>query len=307
MTFRTFRSFAKINLGLEVVGKLPDGYHELKTVFATLSLHDLIEISPRRTGITVACDHPHVPTDSSNLAHRAAALMQQISGRKSGVAIRIQKRIAIGGGLGGGSSNAATVLRALDSIWRLGLGPEGLVDAAKTLGADVPYFLVGGPALGLGRGDRLRSLDIPMPEKVVLVSGSGGVSTAAVFERFAQDRRGFAGTSRIDAWLRSHENQTTRRKVKALSSLRNDLEAAASGICPPLARIARLARRIGRSNGALHIAMSGSGSSFFLLFDETTAARTATETLHDYGVPATRCSFLSKSAYLKRFEFEAPA
>ena len=185
MKSRTFRSFAKINLGLEVVGRLPSGFHELKTIFATVSVHDTIELTETRGAISVQCDHPGVPNDETNLAHRAAALMREISGRKSGVAIKIRKRIAMGGGLGGGSSNAATVLRALDATWGLGLGPTGLLEAAKSLGADVPYFLVGGPALGLGRGDDIHPLNIRLRGYPLLVQGEGGVSTALVFQRFA--------------------------------------------------------------------------------------------------------------------------
>ncbi|MEO8499387.1 MAG: 4-(cytidine 5'-diphospho)-2-C-methyl-D-erythritol kinase, partial [Vicinamibacteria bacterium] len=106
MTTRSFRSFAKINLGLEVTGRLPNGYHQLKTVFATLSLHDTIEITPTRGRIWVRSEHRDVPADETNLAHRAAVAMQRLSGRKAGVSIRIHKRIPVGAGLGGGSSNA---------------------------------------------------------------------------------------------------------------------------------------------------------------------------------------------------------
>lgn len=296
-----FRSFAKINLGLEVVGELPGGYHELKTLFATLSLHDIIEISETRAGVTVRCDHPDVPEDETNLAHRAAVLMQRLSGRKTGIAIEVQKRVPVGGGVGGGSSNAATVLRALDLVWGLGLGPNGLVEAARTLGADVPYFLFGGPALGTGRGDDIRPLDLRVNQRVLLVPSQGGVSTAAVFRRFATSGGASRGRSRIDGLLRSVEATRPHRKPRSLRTLRNDLEQAALAESPSLAVIARRVRGVGRSTGAVHTAMSGSGSSFFLLFDADAARRAAGEALRQLGIPGIRCTLLSRRAYQTRF------
>ena len=293
MKARCFRSFAKINLGLEVTGRLPNGYHELKTLFATLSLHDTIEIAPTRSGISVRSDHPGVPLDETNLAHRAAALMQRLSGRKGGVAIVIHKRIAVGGGLGGGSSNAATVLRALDRMWNLGLGLEGLIEPAKSLGADVPYFLFGGPALGLGRGDDIHPLDLRLDQKVLLVPGPGGVSTASVFRRFAERGGPPGAPSRIDSFL---------RKSLSPGTLRNDLERAALDESPALAEVARRVRRAGRSAGAVLSAMSGSGSSFFLLFGDAAERAGAIQELRDAGIASVRCSFLSRRAYQSRFE-----
>ena len=308
MKCRRFRSFAKINLGLEVIGKLPAGYHELRTLFATLSLHDIVEIAETRAaGVSVQCDHPGVPDDQTNLAYRAAMLMRRMSGRKAGIAITIEKCIPVGGGLGGGSSNAATVLRALDLIWGLGLGPDGLVNAARTLGADVPYFLSGGPALGTGRGDDIRPLDVRLNQKVLLVPRQGGVSTATVFRRFAASGGASGAASPIEAFLRSVEALSTGRKPWALHTLRNDLERAAGAESPSLAAIARRVRGVGRSSGAVHTAMSGSGASFFLLFDEATAARAAAEALRQLGIGSVRCTFLSRRSYVRRFEIKASA
>ncbi len=301
MSAKRFRSFAKINLGLEVVGRLPDGNHELTTLFAAVSLHDIVEIRETRGEITVESDHPSVPGDETNLAHRAATLLKQASGSKRGAAIRIQKRIPVGGGLGGGSSNAATVLRALDQLWELGLGPEGLLPAARALGADVPYFLVGGPALGRGRGDIVSPVDVRPAGKILLVSGSGGVSTAAVFRRFAAQGSAAARRSRIEAFLHSHESEG-RRRPRALSTLRNDLEKAALAESPALTRTARQVREVGRATGARHTAMSGSGSSFFLLFDEPASVATAARALRERGLSSVSCSFVSRRAYASRFE-----
>lgn len=295
---RTFRSFAKINLGLEVTGKLPGGYHELKTIFATLSLHDLITLKPRPRGIVIRSAHPGVPCDETNLCHRAAVRMQSLAGHTRGVEITIQKRIAIGGGLGGGSSNAATVLRALDSMWGLNLGPEGLVDAAKSLGADVPYFLFGGPALGLGRGDDIHPLDLRLKEKVLLVPGAGGVSTAAVFGQFAARGGGPRRPSRIDAFLRHCERGESPR----VATLRNDLGPTAIAVSAPLAATARVLRAAARHHGATLAAMSGSGSSFFLLFESTSARADAARELKAVGIPSRRCAFVSRQAFASGFE-----
>lgn len=292
MSGRRFRSFAKINLGLEVVGRLPGGYHELKTIFATVSLHDIVEIEETTRGISVRCDHRGVPDDETNIAWRAAALMQKIAGRKRGVRITLHKHIAPGGGLGGGSSNAATVLRALDLMWGLDLPKSRLVEAAKSLGADVPYFLVGGPALGRGRGDEIQPLDFALKHRVLLVQGGGGVSTAAVFQKFAE-RGGAQARSRIDRFLNGRAK---------LSSLRNDLEAAALGVSPALADLGRRIRGAGRKAGAEMALMSGSGSSFFLLFGTAEGRAVAARLLRETGLPGVRCSFVSRRAYQARFE-----
>lgn len=301
---RRFRSFAKINLGLEVLGKLPSGYHELKTVFATLSLHDLIEIAETKGGISVQADHEGVPNDDTNLAYRAALLMQRQARGKTGVSIRIRKRIGVGGGLGGGSSNAATVLRGLDLMWNLGLGPEGLFEAASSLGADVPYFLFGGPALGLGRGDLIQPLDVRLAGPVLLVSGPGGLSTAAVFRRFAALRRSSPSKSRIDGFLAAFDRG--RAVNRTLYSLRNDLEAAALRESPPLTALARQIRSVARRRGAVHAAMSGSGSSFFLRFEDARALERAALDLRAAGITSRRCSFVSRRAYETRFEIQRP-
>lgn len=297
MTPRRFRSFAKINLGLEVTGRLPRGYHELKTLFATLSLHDIIDVATTKGAVRVRSDHPGVPGDETNLAHRAAVAMQRLSGRKTGVAIDIQKRIAVGGGLGGGSSNAATVLRALDLMWGLGLGPEGLMETAKSLGADVPYFLFGGPALGLGRGDDIRPLDLRLDQKVLLVPGPGGVSTASVFRSFAEQGGPSGAPSRIDSLLLG---------PRSLGTLRNDLERAAIRESPALAEVARRIRRAGRSAGAIQAAMSGSGSSFFLLFEDAASRAAASRELRAAGLASLGCSFVSRGSYDRRFEVRKP-
>src|SRR6185436_8317631 len=157
---------------------------------------------------------------------------------KRGVAISIRKRIPVGGGVGGGSSNAATVLRALDRMWKLNLGAEGLASVARGLGADVPYFLYGGPALGLGRGDEIHLLDFKLRQKVLLVPSQGGVSTAAVFRRFTMTRRLSRRRSPIDGFLKSVKPGSI-PPGKSLGRLINELEPAAFDESPALADTSR--------------------------------------------------------------------
>ena len=263
-------SFAKVNLGLEVLGTREDGYHELRTLFQTIDLHDDIVLRPRPKGITVHCDHPGVPLDDTNLAVRAARDLARYGRIDRGVEIRITKRIPVAGGLGGGSSNAAAVLMALDRIWGLGLGPAGLHPLARRLGADVPFFLVGGTALGLARGDEVYALHRQVRAHVVLVDPGMPVSTAAVFRR-------------IDAYLTPRENSHTIFRFvsrdleggRVFAVLANDLEKAALEEAPGLSEQVQRIRGVLVQEGAALSALSGSGSSFFGIFEDARRARRA--------------------------------
>ncbi len=286
------RSFAKVNLGLEVLGLRQDGYHELRTIFQTVALHDDLTLRPRPSAVSVTCDHPGVPTDERNLAWRAALELRRHAGLERGVAIDIRKRIPVAGGLGGGSSNAAAVLVGLDRLWRLGLGPDGLLRLARRLGADVPFFLFGGTALGIGRGEEVYPLRHQLRAQVVLVDMRRPVSTAAVFRR-------------LDAGLTPRENSHTIFRfvsrdlegLSALGGLVNDLEPAALQEAPEMAASVARVRAILVSQGARLAALSGSGSSFFGVFGDATAARRARAALQAEGHDAWRARTLTCSAY----------
>jgi 4-diphosphocytidyl-2-C-methyl-D-erythritol kinase len=287
------RSHAKINLGLEVLGVRADGYHELRTLFQTVDLHDDVTISlrPRSRTIEVGCDHPLVPEDESNLAHKAASALRQFGRATGGVRIEIKKRIPVGGGLGGGSSNAAVVLMGLDRLWKLGLGPAGLHPLARRLGADVPYFLVGGTALGMARGDEVYPLYRQIRGHVVIANPGSPVSTAAVFRR-------------IDARLTPRENSNIIFRFasrdldgSAWSLLTNDLEPAALEESPVLKARAGRIRGLLVRGGALLAALSGSGSSYFGFFDDGARARRAVEALGEAGIEAWRARTLSVAQY----------
>jgi len=288
------QSFAKINLGLEVLGTREDGYHELRTLFQSIDLADEIVLRPRPdgAGITVACRHPLVPGDESNLAVRAAEALRKFARVEAGVHIEIQKRIPVGGGLGGGSSNAAAVLRGLDVLWRLGLGPDGLHGLARKLGADVPYFLVGGTALGLARGDEVYPLRRQLQAHVVLVDAGLPVSTAAVFRRVDQSLTPRGNSNSIFYFVsRDLEGK------QELRLLTNDLEQAALDEAPALKEGAERIRGALVQAGAGLAALSGSGSTYFGLFSDAGGARRARSALAAAGFTAIGARTLSLDQY----------
>jgi 4-diphosphocytidyl-2-C-methyl-D-erythritol kinase len=256
------KSYAKVNLGLEVLGLRDDGYHELRTLFQTIDLHDDVVLRPRPSGITVRCAHPLVPADHTNLAARAALALRAHGRVRGGVEIEIKKRIPVGGGLGGGSSNAAAVLLGLDRMWKTGLGPDGLHRLARRLGADVPFFLLGGTALGLSRGDEVYPLRRQLRAHVVVVDPGIHVSTARVF-------------ARVDTGLTHRLNSNSifyfvSRELEGAGAFRllvNDLEEAALEEAPDLRERAGCIRAALLEEGARLVALSGSGASYFGLFE----------------------------------------
>jgi 4-diphosphocytidyl-2C-methyl-D-erythritol kinase len=199
------RSHAKVNLGLEVLGPRQDGYHELRTIFQTLELHDDLVLAPAPNAVTASCDHPGVPSDERNLAVRAAEALRAHAGVRQGVHIAITKRIPVAGGMGGGSSNAAAVLLALDRLWGLGLGRDGLHPLARRLGADVPFFLLGGTALEeapelASQVERIRGILVREGALLTSLSGSGS-SYFGLFREARQARR--AHSALRDAGVRA--------------------------------------------------------------------------------------------------------
>jgi 4-diphosphocytidyl-2-C-methyl-D-erythritol kinase len=269
------RAFAKINLTLRVLGVAPDGYHELRTTFQTLALHDTLTFAAVPGPFRIQCDEPRCPVDETNLVWRAANLMWRACGRRrpmEGVTVTLVKRIPLEGGLGGGSSDAAATLRALSVLWDVPLELRSLEAMARELGADVPFFLAGGTALGLGRGDRILPLaDLPsLP--VVLVSPPFGVSTRDAYswwDAAASSQRDYAGTGFSRAG-RANGSTIPGLDLPA-AEIRNDLQRPVSRHHRGLARIVGSLNRL----GARHAAMSGSGSAVFGLFDARREAQAA--------------------------------
>jgi 4-diphosphocytidyl-2-C-methyl-D-erythritol kinase len=256
-------AFAKINLALHVLGARRDGYHELRTTFQTLVLHDTLTFSASRGPFEIVCDDPACPVDRSNLVWRAAERLWRMAGRRGapgGVRVRLTKRIPLQAGLGGGSSDAAAALRALAKLWRMKLRRDRLRRIAIQLGADVPFFLEGGTVLGLNRGDVLRPLDDWPASWVLLVLPDFGVSSKDAY-------RWWDSAGRPPLLLD--------RSTATVTLCGNDLEGPVAARHPEIPRIVAALMRA----GAHHAAMSGSGSAIFGLFHDRRAAETAARTL----------------------------
>jgi 4-diphosphocytidyl-2-C-methyl-D-erythritol kinase len=258
----TVKSFAKINLGLEIVGERPDGYHDIRTLFQTISLADEIDYGPAPDGVLeLSGDDPAVAWDRTNLVHRAARLLQGEAGAAKGAKIAVRKSVPAGRGLGGGSSNAATTLLALNGLWNLGLGPGELARLARGLGADVPFFLKGGLCLGEEIGDRLTPLPDLAPLACLLIFPPFAIPTPSVYAGLDPALTSPGKGSRIMRFLESGD----------FGLLENDLERVILRAYPELERW----KTFFREQGALVSQVSGSGSAVYGLFPDTASAEAA--------------------------------
>lgn len=257
-------AFAKINLTLEVLGARPDGLHEVRTILHTIDLRDRLECVGRRGPLRLHCRAPRVPADRTNLVWRAADALWRAAGRSGeprDATITLIKGIPVQAGLGGGSSDAAAALAALMRIWNIALSRDALTEVAAGLGADVPFFLWGGAALGVGRGEAIYPLpDLP-PWWVLVVVPPFGVSTADAYGWHDADvaparRRPAIGPPLGRTWL------------ARMPASGNDLEGAVARRHPEIGRTVEALSR----SGAMLAAMSGSGSAVFGLYSSRTAA-----------------------------------
>jgi len=285
------RAHAKVNLDLRVLGIRPDGYHELRTVFQSIELHDTLVCAEQPGPFTLACRTPGVPLDASNLVWKAAAALWTALGRAGEIrdtVVRFDKQIPIAAGLGGGSADAAAALVALGRLW--GGAPLTLLrEVGATIGADVPFFLSGGTALGLGRGEEIYPLvDLP-PHFVVIVRPPFGVSTAEAYAWYDEDRA--AGLRENREFQLLPVPWPTRA-----AQMINDLE-------PPVMRrhqeIGTLKQQL-RDLGATAAAMSGSGSAVFGLFRSRQAAERAVKPLSRNGARALVTRTLSRAEHERR-------
>jgi 4-diphosphocytidyl-2-C-methyl-D-erythritol kinase len=259
------RSYAKINWTLDVLFKRDDGFHELRTIYQTVSLHDTLAITETDAPIEIHCEDPRVPCDETNLAYKAAALLREATGRSKGARIEIEKRIPVAAGLGGGSSNAATTLLGLIKLWQIESDDRTLFQIAARLGSDVPFFLRGGTALGVGRGEEVYGIEQAECQHLLLVNPGFAVSTSDAYGKLSRLTRSEAA-SIIPFTLLA---------AKGVSGLplvaRNDLEEAVLAAHP---EIAEVKRRL-LSLGARHALMSGSGATVFGVFDNSQAIEQA--------------------------------
>ncbi|PIR00576.1 MAG: 4-(cytidine 5'-diphospho)-2-C-methyl-D-erythritol kinase [Nitrospinae bacterium CG11_big_fil_rev_8_21_14_0_20_45_15] len=260
------RTPAKINLGLKILGKRDDGYHELETLFQMVDFYDHLEFESIPAGIQLECDTPGIPVDSSNLVWRAAEVLKEGQKEVPGVSIRLTKKIPSGAGLGGGSGNAAGTLLALNKLWDLKLTRPQLQKIAATLGSDIPFFLESPCALGQGRGERLTALQGAEKFDVLLVSPHFPISTAEVYGRL---KWGLTNSGNDISILRKFLSKSD---VQGLAGcLFNDLEPGVLEKHSQIQEIKDMLTGLGAS-GAL---LSGSGSTVFGVFSDSEKAEKA--------------------------------
>jgi 4-diphosphocytidyl-2-C-methyl-D-erythritol kinase len=247
------RAPAKVNLFLEVLGKRPDGYHEIATLLVAVSLYDTLEFKEDVSGaFQLQCNVPELSTGPDNLVCKAAALLQRRAGRLCGARVSLTKRIPMAAGLAGGSTDAAAALAGLNRLWRLGLGNEDLAGLAAELGSDVPFFLGGPAAWCTGRGEVVTPLKLARPLDLVLACPPFGLSTAEVYRNVTVPARPEGGDELRRAVERGDVGEIGRR-------LHNRLQEAAGRLRPELGEVLRRLEALGPAGQM----MSGSGSCLF--------------------------------------------
>lgn len=270
----TKRSRCKVNLMLNILGKRADGFHELQTVLYPVQVFDELSFESSATGIELSCSDANLPTDRTNLVHRAASLFQEKTGIRDGVRIYLEKRIPMAAGLGGGSGNAAGTLQGLNELFGQPLSAEKLHDLAAALGSDVPFFLQDKPALATGRGERIQPLDFfPALRQAVfvLVYPGFGISTAWAYQQLARFPNALNGTTgRAEKLITLLQTPDLATAGKAFY---NSLEAPAVEKFP----ILEMFQEFFCAHDAGGALMSGSGSTTFALFEGQTAAENAVE------------------------------
>ena len=271
---------AKINLYLRILGKRSDGYHELETVMLPLDFGDQITLQLRKTGLTLECDHPSLPTDDSNLALRAAKELAQAFGVENGAKIVLKKRTPLAAGLGGGSSNAASVLMGLNRLWNLNAPSEKLHEVAARLGSDVNFFMVGGAAFCRGRGEKIEPIACKFSGAILLVNPGFGISTKWAYASWAnanQESRLTGNPPEASLLLRALAEGDLAGVSQCLF---NSLETPSIRKFPVL----ELLKKAMREDGAAGTLMSGSGATVFGLFADTKVAeRSAQRICEQFG------------------------
>ncbi|MEU5363414.1 4-(cytidine 5'-diphospho)-2-C-methyl-D-erythritol kinase [Streptomyces sp. NPDC005925] len=276
----TVRVPAKVNVQLAVGAVRPDGFHDLANVFLAVGLHDEVTVTPA-DGLRVTCAGPdagQVPLDRTNLAARAAEALAARYGRSPDVHLHIVKDIPVAGGMAGGSADGAGALLACDALWGTGATREELLDICADLGSDVPFSLVGGAALGTGRGERLQPLDVGGTFHWVFAMAARGLSTPAVFREFDRLTEG----SGIPAPVASRDllDALAKGDPDALAAAAsNDLQPAALTLFPELADTLAA----GRAAGALTALVSGSGPTTAFLARDAGSAERVADTLRASG------------------------
>lgn len=292
----TLPSFAKINWTLEVLGKRPDGYHELRTLLQTISVADELTFELTEQGIELQCAHPAMPLDETNLIYRAAKLLAEQTNCQHGVRVTIKKNLPMAAGLGGGSSNAAVTLLALQRLWDVRLETHDLFKLGSQLGADVPFFFIGGTCIGVGRGDEVYPTTELQTERLLLVNAGVAVPTREVYGNLPPELTKPQAATKMPISLEAaYDAMCTARASagEAFPELYNELETPVLARYPLLAEIKQ--RLV--TAGARGVLMSGSGSTIFALFDSEVMRSVAQQDLQANGWWCASARTLDRSEY----------
>jgi len=290
-TTLTLPAFAKVNLGLRVLGRRPDGYHELDTVFQTISLRDTITLtvddSPE---VVLSCDDRSLPKSAGNLVYRAAQALQVRFAPGRGVRIRLEKRIPALAGLGGGSADGAVTLLGLALLWQIDAKVADLREIASGLGADVPFFLFGGAARGTGTGNEIAPLP-DLPDRFLLVlKPNASVSTADAYRSL---KAGSLTTVDAKTILSSSERSGVSNRFNS-QALRNDFDPVVFELEPEVGR----AKAALMKAGAAAALLAGSGAAVFGIFDSEDAQKRAIQVVGlESGWRVFPCSTVGRSHY----------
>ena len=267
------RAMAKINLGLDILGKRPDGYHEVRMIMQTIQMYDVLEIRRvKKPGISLSVNYPYIPNDERNLVYKAAKLLMDEFQVKSGVDIRLEKFIPVAAGMAGGSSDAAAALVGINRLFKLGLSEKDLMDRAVNIGADVPYCVMRGTALAEGIGEKLTRIT-PVPDCFVLIGKPGiNVSTKAAYESLQLDK--ITTHPDIDGMIKDIECGNLLAMTEKMG---NVFEPGIIGKYPVIGEIKELME----AHGALKAMMSGSGPTVFGIFDDRKKMEAAAAALRE--------------------------
>ncbi|MDX2128379.1 MAG: 4-(cytidine 5'-diphospho)-2-C-methyl-D-erythritol kinase [Chloroherpetonaceae bacterium] len=260
------KAYAKINLALYITDRLPNGYHTLETIFLPIAWHDTLTFEPAET-LTLSCNKPELPTGEENLCMKAARVLQKMMSVQKGCHIHLHKEVPHGAGLGGGSSDAAATLRALNQLWDLELPAQKLKEIAITLGADVPYFLASPKAMrGQGIGEKLEPLDNQFPFAVLVVFPKVLVPTAWAYQSLKLEFPKPAHDTK-----RLFQTLCERKLTNNFQHFANDFEPSVIAAYPEIGMIKKKMKEL----GAAHTMMSGSGSAVFGVFERNEDAEKA--------------------------------
>lgn len=285
-------AFAKINLGLRVHGRRPDGYHEISTLFQTVTLRDTLSFQATTDGsLGLVCSDPEIPTDKTNLVLRAATALRERYGVRQGARVELEKVIPAGGGLGGGSADAAVTLAALATVWEIETDAGELAEIGARLGADVPFFLTGGTALGTGTGTDIRPLEDAPKMHLVIVTPGVHVSTAEAYGAL-----GAPALTKVEGLVNLSVSRTEADFPDSLCDVwSNDFEAVVVRLYPEIGR----AREALEGAGAERVMLSGSGSSVFGVFESKGEAARALGAIGvESGWKVFACETLTRAGYL---------